>query len=120
MAKDLTFKTSVSGHTDQGHELRGQQLSSLVDQADFTATLFLAITGKPPTPSELFVFNAILTASIDHGIEPASGFVPRVVAASGNDAKTAMASTLLALGDYHGGAINGAMERAIKRCLPSE
>jgi citrate synthase len=106
---DLTFTTSVSGHTSAGLELRGHQLSELISQADFVSTLFLSITGREPTSAEKTVFNAILVASIDHGIEPASGFVPRVVAASGNEVKTAMASTLLALGNYHGGAITAAM-----------
>jgi len=110
MAQDLTFTTTVSGHTDHGLELRGVSLDKLIDQADFVATLFLAITGHTPTAGQNKLLNAILVASIDHGIEPASGFVPRVVAASGNSMLTAMASTLLALGPYHGGAVTAAME----------
>ena len=109
MPKDLIFKTSVSGHTPYGHELRGHKLDSLIVEGDFVATLFLSITGRKPTDAENFIFNAILTTSIDHGVQPASGFVPRVVVASGNEVKTAMASTLLALGKYHGGAITDAM-----------
>lgn len=110
MAKDFSFHTRVSGHTSQGHQVRGHLLSDLVNQGDFTGSLFLSLTGKLPTESENFIFNALLTAALDHGVQPASGFVPRVVAASGNDVKTAMASTILALGELHGGAITEAME----------
>lgn len=110
MVQNLTFTTHISGHTDHGLELRGQQLTDLVKEANFVATLFLSLTGRQPNPAEEKILNAILVASFDHGINPASGFVPRVVAASGNDVLTAMASTLLALGPYHGGAITGTME----------
>lgn len=109
MANDLTFTTEISGATQSGYELRGKQLTDLIDQADFVATLFLSLTGRQPTKSELKVVNALLVAAIDHGIYPASGFVPRVVAASGNSVLTAMASTLLALGPRHGGAITDCM-----------
>lgn len=109
MANDLTFTTSVSGSTAKGYELRGKQLTDLIEQADFVATLFLSLTGRQPTKSELTVINAILVAAIDHGVYPASGFVPRVIASSGNSVLTAMASTLLALGPRHGGAITDCM-----------
>lgn len=110
MAHDLTFTTSVSGHTDAGLELRGVPLEKLIGKADFASALFLSITGRQPKSGETKMLNAILVASLDHGIEPASGFVPRVVAASGNSMLTAMASSILALGPYHGGAISDAME----------
>ncbi len=110
MSQDLTFVTGVSGHTSKGLMLRGKALSDLISEADFVATFFLSITGRKPTKSEKKILNAILVASIDHGINPASGFVPRVVASSGNDVLTCMASSLLALGPYHGGAITGCMQ----------
>jgi citrate synthase len=110
MSHDVQFTTTVSHHTKDGVELRGRSLSSLINQADFVSTFFLSLTGRAPTEPERVIFNAILTACIDHGIEPASGFVPRVIAASGNEVKTAMAGTILSIGEYHGGAITKAME----------
>jgi citrate synthase len=108
--KNLTFTTAISGHTKKGMELRGVALSELVEEADFVKTLFLSLTGREAKPAETHLLNAILVASLDHGIQPASGFVPRVVAASGTEVLPAMASTLLALGPFHGGAITAAME----------
>lgn len=110
MSQDLTFKTTVSGHTKNDLELRGVPLTQLISEANFVATFFLSLTGRKPTAAEEKVLNALLVAAVDHGINPASGFVPRVVASSGNSVLTAMASSLLALGPYHGGAITGAME----------
>ena len=109
MAHSLSFTTAVSGRRNGKLELRGIPLESLIGKADFASTLFLSITGRQPSTGESQVLNAILVAAIDHGIEPASGFVPRVVAASGNSMLTAMASSILALGPYHGGAITDAM-----------
>jgi citrate synthase len=110
MPKDLTFSTQVSGERNSQFELRSVPLLQLIDEADFVGTLFLSITGRKPTDDEKKLFNALLVASMDHGINPASGFVPRVVAASGNDPLKAMASVFLALGPYHGGAVAAAMQ----------
>ncbi|GIK84108.1 MAG: citryl-CoA lyase [Patescibacteria group bacterium] len=109
MSQNLKFVTAISGHTTKGLLLRNQPLLDLISEADFVSTLFLSLTGKKPKKNEKKILNAILVASIDHGINPASGFVPRVVASSGNDILTCMASALLALGPYHGGAITNAM-----------
>lgn len=114
MTQDLTFTTKISNHTADGMYLRGHKLTSLIGEADFVATLFLSIVGRQPKPAETKVLNAILIAAIDHGIEPASGFVPRVVAASGGDILPAMASALLALGPYHGGAITNCMQMLLE------
>ena len=114
MSQDLTFVTAISGHTTKGIMVRGEPLLKLVEEADFVATFFLSLTGRKPKKNEKKILNALLVASIDHGINPASGFVPRVVASSGNDILTCMASSLLALGPYHGGAITGAMKVLLK------
>jgi citrate synthase len=106
---DLTFVTKISGPGKRGFEIRGYPLQNLIKEADFVSTLFLSITAQKPSPKQKKLLNAILVAAIDHGINPASGFVPRVVAASGNNVQTAMASTLLAIGPYHGGAVAGSM-----------
>lgn len=110
MPQPLKFSTKISGHTSQGMVLRGRPLTDLVEEGDFVKTLFLSLTGREPSAEEKKLLNMILVASIDHGLQPSSGFVPRVVAAAGNDITTAMASVLLALGPYHGGAVTGAME----------
>jgi citrate synthase len=89
--QDLTFTTKISGNTEKGAELRGTPLHELINEANFVSTLFLSITGRKPSDAECKLLNAMLVASIDHGIEPASGFVPRVIAASGNSLLTAMA-----------------------------
>ncbi|PIR59167.1 MAG: hypothetical protein COU69_02155 [Candidatus Pacebacteria bacterium CG10_big_fil_rev_8_21_14_0_10_56_10] len=114
MSQDLTFTTAISRLGERGVEVRGVPLSDLVAEADFVKTLFFHLTGRQPVTGELKLLNAMLVAALDHGVQPASGFVPRVVASVGNDVLTAMAATLLALGPYHGGAVTGAMKAMIE------
>ncbi|MCA9369655.1 MAG: hypothetical protein H6774_01200 [Pseudomonadales bacterium] len=111
MSAGLHFDTTVSTTASDGsHLLRGKALTECIDDADFVSTFFLSLTGREPTQVESRLLNAMLVASLDHGVEPSSMFVPRVVASTGNEMLHCMATSLLALGPLHGGAITGAME----------
>ncbi len=105
---NLQFQTQVSGEREGVHYVRHWPLAQLVSEASFSASVFAMITGKLPNPPQEKIFNAILVASMDHGIGPASGFVPRVVASTGNTLVHSLAAGLLALGPYHGCAIEDA------------
>lgn len=105
---NLQFQTQVSGEHEGVHYVRQWPLADLVANASFPAAVFGMITGKLPTPAQEKVFNALLVASLDHGISPASGFVPRVVASTGNNLVHSLAAGILALGPYHGCAIEDA------------
>lgn len=109
MSQDLKFTTNISASTPQGVVIRNEKLEDLIKEADFVSTFFLSLVGRKPEIVEKTILNAILVSAIDHGINPASGFVPRVVASSGADVLSAMASSLLVIGPYHGGAISEAM-----------
>lgn len=111
---DLHFHTSVSGKHEGVHYIRNHPQSDLVSGSTFAAAVYYMITGRKPDSAQETVFNALLVAAMDHGISPASGFVPRVVASTGNDTVHSMAAGLLALGPYHGLAIEDAA-RTIKQ-----
>lgn len=105
---DLKFNTQVSGEKDGIHYVRNHPLADLVAGSSFAAAVFYMVTSVMPDPHQERVLNAILVASLDHGLSPASGFVPRVVASTGNNIIHSMAAGLMALGPYHGGAIEDA------------
>lgn len=107
---NLQFQTQVSGEHEGVHYIRKWPLAELVNNVSFPAAVFAMITGKLPEPAQERVLNALLVASLDHGISPASGFVPRVVASTGNTLVHSLAAGLLALGPYHGCAIEEAAE----------
>lgn len=105
----MKFQTAISKEMSGELQIRGKSLTSLIQGADYVSTLYLTLTGKEASAAQLKVLNAVLVASIDHGVAPASGFVPRVVAASGNGVTHSLAAGILALGPYHGAAIEDAM-----------
>jgi len=105
---DLTFKTSITN--PQTGEVRGVQLEKLISNYTFTQAIFLILRRRLPNEQELQLFDAMLVAGIDHGPGPASAFVARSVASTGNPTNSALAAGILAIGDYHGGAIEKAMQ----------
>ncbi len=110
MATDLQFISSVSGSDGQGLVIRGEPIKTLIKDASFVQTLFLSLTGRLPNTGEERLLNAVMVAAIDQGLEPASGFVPRVAISSGVELTTALASAVLMLGPRHGAAVTGAMQ----------
>ena len=105
---DLTFTTSITN--PKTGEVRGVKLEKLISNYTFTQAIFLLLHGRLPNESELQLFNAMLVAGIDHGPGPASAFVARSVVSTGNPPNSALAAGILAIGDYHGGAIEKAMQ----------
>lgn len=107
---NLSFQTQISGEHDGVHYIRTKPLSELVGHSSFAHALYFMITGVEPTPAQETMLDAILVASMDHGISPASGFVPRVVASTGNSLVHSIAAGIMALGPFHGLAISEAAE----------
>lgn len=105
---DLTFKTSITN--PQTGEVRGVKLEKLISHYSFTQAIFLILRGRLPNEPELQLFEAMLVSGIDHGPGPASAFVARSVSSTGNPPNAALAAGILAIGDYHGGAIEKAMQ----------
>lgn len=107
---NLQFQTQVSGDHQGVHYIRTKPLSEIVATMSFAAAVYFMITNHVPNAAQEKVFNALLVASLDHGLSPASGFVPRVVASTGNDLLHSLAAGIMTLGPYHGGAISGAAQ----------
>jgi citryl-CoA lyase len=68
------------------------------------------LRGKKPSEKESEIFNTILSSSIDHGIGNPSTVSARTVQSGGNEMNTSVGAGILALGDSHGGAIEGCMK----------
>jgi citrate synthase len=83
-------------------------LTDLVGKASFTECVFLAVTGKMPTPQQTKILDACLVILIDHGITP-SALVARLVADSvPTDVQVPIAAGLLMVGNKFMGTIAGA------------
>jgi citrate synthase len=98
-------------------------LPDLVGKATFTECVFLAVTGKMPTPQQTRILDACLVILIDHGITP-SALVARLVADSvPTDVQVPIAAGLLMVGNKFMGTIAGAgalLSEGVKSGRPAE
>lgn len=105
----MKFRTSISKLSDEDVIIRQERLSSLIEGASFSDTIFLLLTGRRANRKESALFAALLVSIIDHGMGTTSSLTTRFVMSGGNALNTAVGGGILALGDYHGGAIENAM-----------
>ncbi len=91
--------------------IQGEKLSELVAKGSFTDAVFLLLSGRKATGKESKIFSAMLTSVIDHGMGTTSAMASRFVMSAGNPLNTAVGAGILALGEFHGGAIEQAMRQ---------
>lgn len=104
----MKYTTSITDLKDGKEILRGNDLSELATTRSFAATIFLTLTGRLPEENEEKLFSALLSIGIDHGPGTASAQVARISASAVVPFNSAIASGILAMGERHGGAIEGA------------
>ncbi|MBI5390944.1 citryl-CoA lyase [Candidatus Woesearchaeota archaeon] len=105
----MEYKTSISKITSNDTIIRGKKLSSLAE-GSFTDAVFLLLNKRSPSQSESHLFSVMMTLSIDHGMGTTSSMATRFVASAGNALNASVAAGILALGEYHGGAIEEGMK----------
>src|SRR4029077_15045932 len=106
------WRTAIATSDDTHIWIRGYDVTSLMTRAGFTETIFLLHQGRLPEAGERRLLDAILVGVADHGAGAPSCAAARL-AASGNrqSLSAAIAAGVLAIGDEHGGAGSGCMER---------
>lgn len=117
MAK--SYRTSITTHSDGKPYVYGYDITKLSGETSFTAAIYLILKGEMPDKNSEKMLDSILTITIDHGVEPASVVSARNVYSGGSPVQAAVAGGVLAFGEYHGGAIEQAMENFKKWCPPS-
>lgn len=105
----MKFNTSIYENINGEIHLRGVKLLDLIGKMSFTDAIFFVLKGVKPTEIQTGLLDVILVSAINHGLEAPSAFVPRIIASTGNSVNTALASGILAVGDYHGGAVEECM-----------
>lgn len=104
------YRTAITTHKNGKPYVRGYDLIELAGKTSFTASIYLILKGEKPSDEAEKMLGAMLTVSIDHGVEPASVVAARNIYSGGSPVQAAVAGGVLAFGDYHGGAIEAAME----------
>lgn len=104
----MKWITKISTHKKGRLYVHGKQLTKLIGALSFSEVIFFVIKSRLPKPNESKLLDAILVSCIEHGVEVPSAYVPRVIISTGNHINAALAGGLLAIGDFHGGAIEKA------------
>src|SRR3990172_12705126 len=108
------YRTAITTHVDGRPYVYGYDLTKLAGEVSFTAAIYLILKGEMPDKNSEKMLDAMLTIAIDHGVEPASVVAARNVYSGGSPLQAAVAAGILAFGEYHGGAIEMAMENLKK------
>jgi len=114
------WKTGITKVEPNHLVTRGYRQEDLIGNVPYSHVVFLMLKGKLPAPNEGKMMDAILTSSIDHGVTPPSCLAARAVCSAGVPLQTAVAAGVLAIGDVHGGAIEGCakfLQEGVKRML---
>jgi len=106
----MKFKTNISKTHNGKHFIYGHDLVELANKNSFSEVIFLLLKGVLPSVNEKMLLDSMLVLAVENGIEAPSIYVPRIVAASGNDFQTALAAGMVAVGEKHGGAAEKAAE----------
>lgn len=92
----------VSTETEEEVLVRGRKLSELTGSVSFAEMMYLMFTGELPTKPQTRVLDALLVASVEHGIAPPS-MIARCFASYGTSIQSAVAGGIMAFGDRMGG-----------------
>jgi len=95
---------------------RGRPLNELMGNMSFGGVVYLLMTGHEPDDTVSRMVDAILVSSVDHGVTPPSCLAARNAASTGAPLNACIASGVLAINKFHGGAIEGCME-VLKRVI---
>ena len=104
------YRTAITTHVSAKPYVYGYDLINLAGEASFVRAIYLILHGEMPDKNSEKMLDAMLTIAIDHGIEPASVVAARNIISSGSPVQAAVAGGILAFGEFHGGAIEAAME----------
>jgi citrate synthase len=106
----LPWQTAITRITPDEIRIRGYPLTELMGRVSFAETVYLLFQGDLPTAEQARLLEVILLSVIDHGVTPPSTQAARTVTCTGAPLVSAVAAGMLAISEYHGGAVEVAME----------
>jgi len=113
------WKTEVTSIKPNEILVRGYAIEDIMEKLSYAETVYLILKGDLPSVGEGKVFQSVIVSSIDHGATPPSALATLNSTSTGAPLNGAVASGLLAINNFHGGAIENAMKvftEAAKHC----
>jgi citrate synthase len=102
-------KTNISRVEPETITIRGHSVGDLIGNISFGKAIYLLLLGKMPTENQSKMLEGILVSVIDHGVRPPSTIAAVTAANTGAPLNSAVAAGILAINEFHGGAIEKAM-----------
>jgi citryl-CoA lyase len=90
--------------------VRGYRIDEMMGRVSFGEALYLILRGELPGAAVGHVMEAMLVASIDHGVTPPSTLAVRNAASTGAPLNACIAAGALAVNRHHGGAVEDCMK----------
>lgn len=105
--RDMTrWETAIAKVVSDGNTeeivVRGHRMSDLIGRLSFSEMMFLMLQGRLPSEAQARTLDALLVASIEHGIAPPS-MIARCYASYGTSIQAAVGAGITAFGDRMGG-----------------
>lgn len=93
------WRTEISEITPDKVWVRGYDLESLIG-LPFSATVFLLIRGRLPSPAETKVLDAVLTGVLDYGLEKVGTVAARYTVSANPNMQAGLATATLGAGAF--------------------
>ncbi len=100
-----TFYTAITYTAPNEIRMRGYPVEQLMGNVDFGQAVYLLLRGELPDAKIGKLMTAILVSSIDHGPGAPSVLGARTAASTGASLSACVASGVLNINRYHGGAV---------------
>lgn len=92
------WSTSVSRVTDSKVYIRGYDLEAMIGNVPFSASTFLLLQGRLPTPAEAGLLDAVLSAIMDYSLQKSGTVAARYIASANPNMAAALATGILGVG----------------------
>ena len=103
------WKTAITKVEPNKILVRGYRVDELMGKISFGQAVYLLLRGELPSRNVGRLMEAMLVSSIDHGVTPPSTLAAMTVASTGSTLNAALATGVLAINKFHGGAIEDCM-----------
>lgn len=99
------WNTAITRVETNSIRIRGYDVTQLMGNRSFGDVVYMLFSGELPRGNEGKLVEAILVAGCDHSLAAPSADTVRFVASSGVPLQASVAAGIIALGEWHGGAI---------------
>ena len=111
---DLHWNTAITRTEPNKISVRGYPIAELLGKVSYPQMVYLLFKGELPAENIGKMIDAILVSSVDHGATPPSALSAITVASTGAALNASVAAGILAISQFHGGAIEECMRILIK------